>query len=134
MTEEQCFHHQAHFFESGASLPLTLPGHVPKLGTSKDMHIITQARLRAFAKKHPAADRPLRVWEAMMRGNKYKNSHEVKAHFPSVDFIGGGKTVFDIGGNKYRLVVKMLYKRGWVLIRHVLTHKEYDKHIKDGTL
>ena len=51
-----------------------------------------------------------------------------------MDFVGGNKTVFDIGGNKYRLVVKMLYKRGWVLIRHVLTHKEYDRKIKDGTL
>jgi mRNA interferase HigB len=98
------------------------------------VHIITQTKLREFAKDHPAADVPLRAWEAVMRGNKYKNPHEVKAHFPSVDFLGGGKTVFDIGGNKFRLVVKILYKRGWVLIRKVLTHKEYEKHIKDRTL
>jgi mRNA interferase HigB len=98
------------------------------------MHVITQKRLRDFANKHPTADVPMRVWEAMMRSNKYKNPHEVKADFPSVDFIGSGKTVFDIGGNKYRIVAKMLYKAGMVLIRHVLTHKEYDKHIKDGTL
>jgi mRNA interferase HigB len=99
------------------------------------VHIITQSRLREFAKKHSAADVPLRVWEAMMRQKKYKTPHEVKADFgASVDFIGGGKTVFDCGGNKYRIVVKMLCKRGWVLIRHVLTHKEYDKHIRAGTL
>ena len=98
------------------------------------MHIITQKRLRDFAKTHPAADVPLRVWEAMMRTKKYKNPHEVEKDFPSVDFIGKGKTVFDIGGNKYRTVAKMLYRAGKVLIRHVLTHKEYDQHIKDGTL
>jgi mRNA interferase HigB len=98
------------------------------------MHVITQTKLRQFAKMHPAADVPLRVWESMMRAKKYRNPHEVKEDFPSVDFIGDGKTVFDIGGNKFRLVVKILYKRGWVLIRHVLTHREYDKHIHDGTL
>jgi mRNA interferase HigB len=99
------------------------------------MHIITQTRLRDFAKKHPAADTPLRVWEAMVRGKKYKNPHEVKTDFGgSVDFIGNGKTVFDVGGNKYRVVCKMLYKRGWCLIRWVLTHKEYNQKIEDGTL
>lgn len=99
------------------------------------MHIITQTRLRDFAKQHVAADVPLRVWEAMMRTKKYKKPNDLKTDFGAkVDFIGGNKTVFDIGGNKYRLVVKMLYKRGWVLIRHVLTHEEYDRRIEDGTL
>lgn len=47
---------------------------------------------------------------------------------------GGTKTVFDIGGNKYRLVVDMMYKWGKVLVRHVLTHKEYDRLSKLGKL
>jgi len=113
--------------------PLTAVLDVTILVTS-NMHVITQAKLREFAKAHPAADVPLRVWESMMRVKKYKTPHDVKEDFPSVDFIGGGKTVFDIGGNKFRLVVKVLYRRGWVLIRHILTHKEYDKKIKDKTL
>lgn len=98
------------------------------------MHIITQTRLRAFAKRFPAADVPLRTWEHLMRTKRYKTPNEVKEDFPSVDFLGDGKTVFDIGGNKFRLVVKMLYQRGQVLIRHVLTHKEYDEKTKNGTL
>lgn len=69
-----------------------------------------------------------------MNAKRYTNSHEVKADFPSADFIGDGKTVFNVGGNKYRLVVKMLYREGKVLIRHVLTHKEYDRKIRDKSL
>lgn len=97
------------------------------------MNVITVTRLREFARAHPAADVPLRVWEKIMRARSYKTPHEVEKDFSDVDFIGDGKTVFNIGGNKYPLVVKILYKRGWVLIRHVLTHKEYDKKIKDKT-
>lgn len=98
------------------------------------MRVITQTRLREFARRYPDSDTPLRVWERIMNAKRYANSHEVKADFPSVDFIGGGKTVFNVGGNKYRLVVKMLYTEGRVLIRHVLTHKEYDRKIKDKSL
>ena len=98
------------------------------------MHIITQTRLRAFASEHPDSDVPLRAWETIMRAKKYKTSHEVKADFGTADFIGHGRVVFDIGGNKYRLVVKFLYRAGQVLIRHVLTHKEYDRLTRAGQL
>lgn len=98
------------------------------------MHIITQTRLRQFASAHPSADGPLRAWETIMRGKKYKNWHEVKQDFATADVIPSGKTVFNIGGNRYRLVTKMLYRAGQVLIRHVLTHKEYDRLIKLGKL
>ena len=64
------------------------------------MHIITQTKLRAFGKAYPDADEPLRVWETLMRSRKFKNPHEVKSVFNGVDFIGGNKTVFEIGGNK----------------------------------
>ena len=98
------------------------------------MHIITQTRLRVFARSHPDADVPLRAWESIMRAKKYKNPHEVKKDFSTVDFLGSGKAVFDIGGNKYRLVTKILYRAGQILIRHVLTHKEYDRLMKLGKL
>ena len=98
------------------------------------MHIITQTRLREFGRTHRHADGPLRAWETIMRAKKYKNFHEVKLDFGSADVIPGGKTVFDIGGNKYRLVTKILYRAGKVLIRGVLTHKEYDRLIKLGKL
>jgi mRNA interferase HigB len=98
------------------------------------MHIITQTRLRNFAKDHPASDKPLRAWETVVRAKKYQTPHEVKEDFPSVDFPGNGTAVFDIGGNKYRLVTKILYRAAKVLIRHVVTHKEYDRLNKLGLL
>ena len=54
-----------------------------------------------------------------MRTKKYKTPNEVKLDFPSADFLGDGKTVFNIGGNKFRLVVKMLYRRNQVVVGHV---------------
>ncbi|MBA3752837.1 MAG: type II toxin-antitoxin system HigB family toxin [Nitrospira sp.] len=96
------------------------------------MHIITQTRLRIFAKAHPDADGPLRAWETIMRAKKYKDPHEVKADFGSVDFPGDGKAVFNIGGNKYRLVTKMMYTWGKILILEIWTHREYDRFLKKG--
>lgn len=54
-----------------------------------------------------------------MRTKKYKTPNEVNEDFPSVDFLGNGKTVFNIGGNKFCLVVKMLYRRNQVVVGHV---------------
>jgi len=62
-----------------------------------------------------------------MRAKQYQTPHEVKADFPAADFLRSGVTVFDIGGNKYRLVVTMRYDLQRVYIRHVLTHDEYDR-------
>ncbi|NNC30964.1 type II toxin-antitoxin system HigB family toxin [Longimicrobium terrae] len=70
----------------------------------------------------------------MMRAHQYETPHEIRAHFPAADFLKGGITVFDIGGNKYRLVVTIRYDMGRVYIRHVLTHDEYDERTADGSL
>lgn len=69
-----------------------------------------------------------------MRAKKYKTPHEVKADFATADFVGRGMAVFNIGGNKYRLVTKFLFRAGQVLIRHVVTHHEYDRLIRSGKL
>lgn len=69
-----------------------------------------------------------------MRQKQYRTPHEAKADFPAADFLGGGVTVFNIGGNKYHLSVSMRYDLQKVFIRHVMTHEEYDRRTKDGTL
>lgn len=69
-----------------------------------------------------------------MRRKEYRTPNEVRADFGSVDFLKGRVTIFDIGGNKYRLSVTMRYDMQRVYIRHVMTHAEYDRRTKDGTL
>lgn len=98
------------------------------------MRIITESRLTAFWRVHPDAEKPLKIWRALVRKKQYKNPHEVKQDFSTVDFLGGNTTVFDIGGNKYRLVVTMRYDMQNVYIRHVVTHEEYDRLSDKGLL
>ena len=81
-----------------------------------------------FAARHPDAREHLLEWDRIVARKRYANTAEIKADFPSVDFIGQRKAVFNIVGNKYRLVVEMnLRGRGLALIRHVVTHADYDR-------
>jgi mRNA interferase HigB len=98
------------------------------------MHIITRARLTAFGKTHPDAAAPLREWVRVMRRKQYREHLEVQRDFSTVDFIGPRKAVFNIGGNKYRLVVDMSYDLGRIYIRHVVAHREYDRLMRRGLL
>ena len=98
------------------------------------MRIITESRLTAFWREHPDAEGSLKAWRAIVRAKEYKNPHEVKADFGTADFLGGNVTVFDIGGNKYRLVVTMRYDMQHVYTRHMVTHDEYDRLSEQGLL
>jgi mRNA interferase HigB len=98
------------------------------------MHVITRRRLRDFWHKHPDARVPLGVWFALVSRKAYASTHEVKKDFATASFLGGYRTVFNIGGNDFRLVVDMRYDLGRVYIRHVLTHAEYTRRVKAGTL
>ncbi|HYW11453.1 MAG TPA: type II toxin-antitoxin system HigB family toxin [Longimicrobium sp.] len=98
------------------------------------MRIITESRLTEFWTKHPPAKSPLKVWREIIRRSTFASPHEAKTQFPTADFLGDGLTVFDIGGNKYRLVVTMRYKYQIVYIGHVLTHAEYDRKSRSGDL
>jgi mRNA interferase HigB len=90
------------------------------------MHVIAKPALVAFWTLHPDAERPLTAWHTLMRLNDFGSFAELKATFGSVDHVDGF-TVFDIGGNKFRLIVAIHYNRGKVYIRDVLTHSEYDR-------
>lgn len=98
------------------------------------MHVITRRRLREFWAKHPSARVPLMAWFALVSRKTYGNPHQVKADFPSASFLGEYRTVFNVGGNDFRLIVDMRYDLGRVYIRHVLTHAEYTRRSNAGTL
>ena len=90
------------------------------------MRIIAKRALRAFWRKHPQAEQPLKSWYAEASQAEWSNFTEVRAMFNSADVVGE-RIVFNIGGNKYRIVVVADFLRHGLLIRFVGTHAEYDK-------
>ena len=90
------------------------------------MHIITRKRLLDFANKHPNTATSLDAWYRIVKHNKITSFSKLREIFPSVDKVGN-LTVFNIGGNKIRLIAAVHYNTQCLYIRHVLTHKEYDK-------
>lgn len=89
------------------------------------MHVISRKALRLFWEEHPDSKTPLVRWFKVMQNTSFRNFSELRAVFPSADKVGDW-TVFNIGGNKYRLIVSIHFNRAKVYIRHVLTHREYD--------
>ncbi|MGI8789246.1 MAG: type II toxin-antitoxin system HigB family toxin [Pyrinomonadaceae bacterium] len=90
------------------------------------MHVITRKRLNEFAEKFPETNNALADWYRLMKQNDFDSIAEVRKVLPSADKVGK-LTVFNIGGNKVRLVTAIHYNRKKIYIRAVLTHKEYDK-------
>jgi len=90
------------------------------------MRVITNRRLLDFAISYKDAFEPLQSWRKLMEFGSYKNSAEVKQVFRSADKVGN-LFVFNICGNKYRLITYLKFERQLCYIKAVLTHKEYDK-------
>lgn len=90
------------------------------------MHVISLKALRQFWAAHPSSERPLRAWYKAVLRAVWADFGEVRALYPHADQVGKF-TVFNIGGNKYRLIAVIHYDRHKVYIRHVLTHAEYDE-------
>ena len=83
-------------------------------------------KLADFAKEFNDAKNALDNWTDVIEAATWKNRAELKATFGSASFVDG-KTVFNIRGNKYRLICSINYELETVLVTHILTHKEYDK-------
>lgn len=73
-------------------------------------------------------------WCRLVKAKRYQGPQDVKHDFPTASFLSGDRVVFNIGGNKYRLIVTMRYDLGKCFIRSVLTHSEYDRRTRGGTL
>ena len=98
------------------------------------MRIIARRALRDFARRHADAAGPLDAWYRVLKGREYRSPHDLRQDFPTASFLGTRRTVFNIGGNKYRLVVDVRYDLGRVYVRDVLTHEEYDRKSIEGAL
>lgn len=89
------------------------------------MHIISIKMLRDFWQKHPEAEKVLREWHTVVENSVFKDFNDVRAVFNSADYVPP-YTVFDVGGNNFRLVVIVRYRFKKVFVHRVMTHREYD--------
>ena len=90
------------------------------------MKIISNSALRAFAADHPQAEAPLQGWRRVLEKNRFANWAELKAAFNTVDKVGE-LVVFDIGGNKYRLIAYIRFDKQIADIKAVLTNRDCGK-------
>lgn len=90
------------------------------------MRIIARSRLREFWEVHPQAHAPLEAWYTLVKSATWRTPADVRAMFGSADFVANNRVIFNIGGNNYRLIVKVQYRDQAVYIRFIGTHAEYD--------
>jgi mRNA interferase HigB len=90
------------------------------------MHVISRKILRLFWERHPDSKTALARWFKIMQHTSFGSVDALHITFPSADVVGN-LIVFNIGGNKYRLIAMIHFNRGKVYVRHVMTHKEYEK-------
>ena len=88
--------------------------------------MISRKRLREFAGRYPDAAGALGAWYRSMTHMNFTSFSDLRRTFGTADKVGS-LTVFDIGGNRYRLIAAVHYNRRRVYVRHVLTHAEYDR-------
>ncbi len=91
------------------------------------MRVIAKKALKDFWTRAPAARAALEAWYAEAKNAEWTSPADVKAWYGSASILKDGRVVFNIGGNKYRLVVWINYQFFTVYIRFIGTHKEYDQ-------
>lgn len=92
------------------------------------MQVIALRTLRQFWERHPQAETPVKVWYGIVSRAEWDSTADVKSQFgASVDFVGDNRVIFDLAGNKFRLVAHISYTYKRVLVKFIGTHAEYDK-------
>lgn len=90
------------------------------------MNTISYRQIREFVKLHPNSESSLSAWYKIARKAKWQNLVEVRQDYPHADLVGR-RVVFNIAGNNVRLIAEIRYKSQSILIKHILTHAEYDR-------
>ena len=91
------------------------------------MRVIAVKALRLFWFEHPDAAEALKAWVAEAEAADWHGPEEIKRRYASADFLAGNRVVFNIRGNRYRLVVKIHYNTGFVFVRFIGTHQAYNR-------
>lgn len=90
------------------------------------MRIIARRTLREFWERHRDAEEPLKSWFALVKVARWESPADVKAFYRTASFLSNNRVVFNIKGNRYRIVAAVDYRFGIVYIRFVGTHRDYD--------
>lgn len=91
------------------------------------MRVIAVSTLRAFWAVHADSEQQLKAWFEEAQAAQWQSPAEIKEHYRSASILKNGRVVFNIAGNKYRLVVAVLFSSQIVLIKFVGTHEAYNK-------
>ena len=94
------------------------------------MRVIAKRTLREFWERHPrnaAAKTSLQDWYAQVLAADWATPSDLKRQYADASILNGGRVVFNIAGNKYRLVTIIHFKYRKIYVRDVLTHREYDQ-------
>lgn len=90
------------------------------------MKLVGRLNLEDLKREHPKIAKQVDAWCLSVEASNWRNPHDVKQWHNAVDFPGGNKAIFNFKGNQYRILAKIDYQRGVVLIERAGTHKEYD--------
>ncbi len=91
------------------------------------MRVLSKKTLRIFWLKHADCEQQLKSWYEEAYDARWKTTNDIKREYPSASFLQGNRVVFNIKGNKYRLIVRINYKYGIVWVRFIGTHADYDE-------
>jgi len=89
------------------------------------MHVISLKRIREFVSIRRDAKSALDAWFKIANKASWQNLAELRQVYPSADLVGR-YTVFNIAGNKYRLIARIVYRSQTIFIVRIMTHEEYD--------
>ena len=90
------------------------------------MRVISKRTLLRFAAGHRDAEAPLQAWRKAVESGRFSSYADLKTGFNSVDRVGA-YYVFDIGGNRFRVIAAIHFNRQMLFVRHGFTHRQYDR-------
>ena len=91
------------------------------------MRVIAKRTLREYWEQNPDSEQQLLSWYREALKSEWENPNQIKKQYASASILKNSRVVFNICGNKYRLIVEINFQRKWIFIRFIGTHKEYDK-------
>ncbi|EJF74816.1 hypothetical protein MCO_01894 [Bartonella sp. DB5-6] len=90
------------------------------------MKIVKISTLQTFWSRYPDAEQPLKAWIDEAKNAQWHSPHDIKEKYKNASILKNNRVVFNIRGNDYRLIVSIFYPAGWLYIKFIGTHKQYD--------